>query len=135
MDYGGFGFAGVVFDGTTVTAPYSGSYPNTSYQHNFYFNPANGKVFWGMRLSNTQFQCYEWIYSDANDEAFFGFAATNGQQGLNAQVDLIGGINTSQSGLTAGSVYYAGLDGSISTTESSYRVGKAISSTKMYVTG
>lgn len=48
-------------------------------------------------------------------------------------INIIGGINESQTGLTTGTTYYAANDGSLSTTNNGRKVGKAISSTKLLV--
>ena len=48
-------------------------------------------------------------------------------------INIIGGINESQTGLTTGTTYYVANDGSLSTTNNGRKVGKAISSTKLLV--
>lgn len=49
-------------------------------------------------------------------------------------VTVIGGVNDQQSGLTAGSVYYVGSDGSLSTSTSGVKIGKALAATDLLIT-
>jgi hypothetical protein len=49
-------------------------------------------------------------------------------------VTVIGGVNDQQSGLTAGSVYYVGNDGSLSTSTSGVKIGKALAATDLLIT-
>ena len=49
-------------------------------------------------------------------------------------VTVIGGVNDQQSGLTVGSVYYVGNDGSLSTSTSGVKIGKALAATDLLIT-
>ena len=65
---------------------------------------------------------------------FVGVAKTSGSAG--ASVDVItSGVADVFSGLTAGNVYYALADGSLTTTQNTYRVGLAISTTEVLLDG
>ena len=49
-------------------------------------------------------------------------------------VTIIGGVNDQQSGLTAGSIYYVDKAGTVSTTATDYKIGKALSATELLIT-
>lgn len=71
------------------------------------------------------------IYSEnlATSFEFIGIAASDISDGTSGAVNLYGGINEAQTGLTIGADYYVQNDGSLSTTESDIKVGQAISAT------
>lgn len=60
---------------------------------------------------------------------FIGITASAIADTATGSVNTFGGINEAQSGLTIGSDYYVQDDGTLSTTASSVKVGKAISAT------
>lgn len=62
-------------------------------------------------------------------EAFIGLAGQAISDTASGTINVIGSLNGSQSGLTIGSDYYVQNDGTLSTTTSSIKVGKAISAT------
>ena len=64
-----------------------------------------------------------------NNTDFIGITAEAISDTATGAVNVYGGINEAQSGLTIGSDYYVQADGSLSTTASSVKVGKAISAT------
>jgi hypothetical protein len=58
-----------------------------------------------------------------------GLAAGAISNAATGTVNVYGGINEAQTGLTIGSDYYVQSDGSISTTASAVKIGQAISAT------
>lgn len=64
-----------------------------------------------------------------NSADFIGITAGAISDTATGAVNVYGGINESQSGLTIGSDYYVQADGSLSTTASDVKVGQAISAT------
>ena len=60
---------------------------------------------------------------------FIGITAETIANTATGPVNVLGGINEAQSGLTIGSDYYAQADGSIATTVSDVKIGQAISAT------
>jgi hypothetical protein len=64
-----------------------------------------------------------------NYTSFIGITAEAISDTATGAVNVYGGINEAQSGLTIGSDYYVQADGSLSTTTSTVKVGKAISAT------
>lgn len=63
------------------------------------------------------------------NEKFIGLAGQAISDGATGTINTPGAINESQSGLTIGSDYYLQSNGSLSTTTSSVKVGKAITAT------
>ncbi len=68
-------------------------------------------------------------YSSTNSADFIGITAEAISDTATGSVNTFGGINESQSGLTIGSDYYVQDNGSIATTSSDVKIGKAISAT------
>ena len=64
-----------------------------------------------------------------NSADFIGITAEAISDTATGAVNVYGGINEAQTGLTIGSDYYVQVDGSLSTTASSVKVGQAISAT------
>jgi len=60
---------------------------------------------------------------------FIGITAEAISDTATGAVNVYGGINEAQTGLTIGADYYVQADGSLSTTVSSVKVGQAISAT------
>ena len=67
--------------------------------------------------------------SISNNTDFIGITAEAISDTATGAVNVYGGINEAQTGLTIGSDYYVQADGSLSTTASSVKVGQAISAT------
>lgn len=59
-------------------------------------------------------------------------AIANGAPGL---VTILGGVNASVSGLTTGATYYLSSDGTLTTTATSYKAGRALSASSLLITG
>ena len=76
------------------------------------------------------------LYSgtSTNSGSWIGVAAEAISSGSSGKITLIGGINESQTGLTAGSTYYVAEDGTLQTGSTAVKVGRAVSATKLYVT-
>jgi hypothetical protein len=68
-------------------------------------------------------------YSETNSADFIGITAEAISDTATGAVNVYGGINEAQTGLTIGSDYYVQDDGSLSTTASDVKVGQAISAT------
>jgi hypothetical protein len=72
---------------------------------------------------------YTPAYTTTNSADFIGITAEAISSAATGAVNVYGGINEAQTGLTIGSDYYVQADGSLSTTASSVKVGQAISAT------
>ena len=72
---------------------------------------------------------YQAAYDASNSADFIGITAEAISDTATGPVNVYGGINEAQTGLTIGSDYYVQDDGSLSTTASSVKVGQAISAT------
>ena len=68
-------------------------------------------------------------YTSTNSADFIGITAEAISDTATGPVNVYGGINEAQTGLTIGADYYVQDDGSLSTTASSVKVGQAISAT------
>jgi hypothetical protein len=68
-------------------------------------------------------------YTETNSADFIGITSEAISDTATGAVNVYGGINEAQSGLTIASDYYVQDDGSLSTTASSVKVGQAISAT------
>ena len=71
------------------------------------------------------------IVSNITD--FIGITAEAIADTATGPVNVYGGINEAQSGLTIGSDYYVQADGSIATTVSDVKIGQAISATTINI--
>jgi hypothetical protein len=76
-----------------------------------------------------------YIYSQNNSNfAFLGIAAENISNGASGLIDLPGAINSNQSGLSIGSIYYLDVNGQLTSSSSFYgTVGRALSSTELQI--
>lgn len=70
----------------------------------------------------------------SNNDTWIGISTEAISSTATGTITVIGGVNEQQTGLTTGSTYYVAADGSLSTTDSGYKVGKAISATKILIT-
>tara|TARA_R110002126_G_scaffold8595_1_gene40334 strand:+ start:1280 stop:2776 length:1497 start_codon:yes stop_codon:yes gene_type:complete len=73
-------------------------------------------------------------YTSTNSADFIGITAEAISDTATGPVNVYGGINEAQTGLTIGSDYYVQDDGSLSTTVSAVLAGKAISATTINIT-
>jgi hypothetical protein len=70
----------------------------------------------------------------SNNDTWIGISTEAISSTATGTITVVGGVNEQQTGLTTGSTYYVAADGSLSTTDSGYKVGKAISATKILIT-
>jgi hypothetical protein len=82
---------------------------------------------------------YQAAYNSTNltSENFIGFSDAAYSDAATATIQLVGSVNTAQSGLTAGQSHYVQTDGTLSTTadDPSVFAGTAVSSTSIIVKG
>ena len=70
----------------------------------------------------------------STNSSWFGVADESISSGSAGKITHIGGINESVSGLTTGVIYYADKVGGLSSTSTGFKVGKALSATKLLIT-
>lgn len=70
-------------------------------------------------------------FVDGNYLDFIGLASQAISDAATGTINVIGSLNESQSGLSIGSDYYVQPNGTLSTTTSAVKIGKAISATKI----
>ena len=94
------------------------------------YDSANGKVVTVYRDGgSTDGTSVVFAVTSSNNTDFIGITAEAISDTATGAVNVYGGINEAQTGLTIGSDYYVQDDGSLSTTASSVKVGQAISAT------
>jgi hypothetical protein len=103
----------------------------TSYQGAVGYDSVNKKIIpiWGFESSNGSAAVLTAPYTATNSASFIGITSKAISDTATGAVNVYGGINEAQTGLTIGSDYYVQDDGSLSTTASSVKVGQAISAT------
>ena len=125
-----------MFDGTVINMLNLASGINGSYDSfNAFYNPVSDTIRVSWKQSTTAYFAYELSTFSSNSGLFFGIANSSATLGLNARVDLVGGINQDQTNLTQGSTYYATSDGALTTTSNTSRVGLAINANDLYIKG
>jgi len=72
------------------------------------------------------------VVSSSNIANWVGIATAAISSGATGTITIFTGTNDQQSGLTAGTVYYANTSGGLSTS-GTYKVGKAISATEILI--
>jgi hypothetical protein len=118
---------------TTSAVPYF--YPSSSLITSVSWNLKYGKVllFDGFSSASN----YVTVGVGSNSTKFIGFASATVANGINETVNVIGGVNSSQTALSTSNKYYVQVDGSLSTTQGSTGVyaGTALSASKILVKG
>ena len=113
---------GISFDSPIVIASTSTNYFSSTFD-----SSANSTV---VAYRNASISTAESIVVVGTNSAdFIGITAGAISDTATGAVNVYGGINEAQTGLTIGSDYYVQDDGSLSTTASSVKVGQAISAT------
>ena len=94
-----------------------------------YDSTSNKVIIAYQRASQGRVEVWTTGYTATNYTSFIGITAEAIANTATGPVNVYGGINEAQTGLTIGSDYYVQNDGSLSTTASSVKVGQAISAT------
>jgi hypothetical protein len=71
----------------------------------------------------------------SNFTTWIGYSTQTVTNGQNVAVTTLSGSNSNQTGLTTGAVYYIDFTGALTTTATAVKVGRALSATKLLVTG
>lgn len=93
---------------------------------------SGGKIFVGYINSGYKARIYMPYVLSTNASNYVGLAKTAASNGQSVTVTIVGGTNTSVTGLTANTSYYVTFDGQISTTGYA-RIGRALSATSILV--
>jgi len=86
------------------------------------------------RVSDNDYQGTVIAGVSSNVSNWIGVAAEAISDGASGDITILGGVNENQSSLTINTVYYAQPTGGIGTTSQDFKVGRAISATKILVT-
>ena len=128
-----FGSTNVVSDTYSNNMYLSLVYDPDNIQSVLSYSDVLGNLYWGRSLvlkSNT-------ISANLTSENYIGIAAEAISNGATGKVNIVGGVNSAQTGLTTARTHYLLNDGSLSTTSADPVVvaGTAISDTKIIVKG
>lgn len=124
-----FGTASTAFT-TSIGTDFGGTYAGGATAAGFFTFPSassNGRAFWG-----------KGAFTNLTSTNFIGFSRATYANAATATVDVIGSVNSGQSGLTTGSPYYVLASGTGALTTSSsgnYYAGIATSATSILVKG
>jgi hypothetical protein len=103
--------------------------PPNSFSNSATYNSTNGIVVNAFEGSSSYGTAVTYQPGSTNSADFIGITAEAISNTATGAVNVYGGINEAQTGLTIGSDYYVQNDGSISTTSSAVKIGQAISAT------
>jgi len=150
-DYGSYAIVGTVGSGKSITLSQYNVFHNSGMASasGFYkaqcngWNVSSGKLIVGYNPdADYKVAALTPAGGATNVQKWFGAATSTVSTGQTLDVTHVGGINENQSGLTVGSTYYIGSDGALTATAPELtasnqwrRVGKAISATKLLITG
>ena len=103
-----------------------------SSDQNMTFNPVAFE--WARHYeSGTSYTIYYASAGTTNATEFIGFADNSAAANQYVLIDTSGGVNANQSGLTAGTSYYIGNDGTLTTSVSDAKAGVALSGSEILV--
>lgn len=102
---------------------------STSSYLSSYDTTANQAIMGFTDGSNSYGQAFAYIPAGSTKDNAIGLTASAIANGASGSVNLKGGLNEAQTGLTIGADYYAQDDGTLSTTVTSSKIGQAISAT------
>lgn len=126
--------------GTTVTTGtllQLNSTVTTNYTRNFVVADPLRLQFIIAGSSGNSIQGNTWtnVSSNMSSDNLIGFSSASYTNGQTATINVVGSVNTAQSGLTAGTKYYVGAAGSLTTVSSQPYAGVALSATSILVKG
>lgn len=75
------------------------------------------------------------VFTNLTSSNIIGLSSASYTNGQTATINVVGSVNTGQSGLTAGTKYYAGNGGGVTTANTQPYVGIALSATNILVKG
>ena len=135
---------GVALFGTISGSTASFSSTTTFSTSNYLFHPPNPtflhyddnaqKAVVVYRVSDNDYHGTVLSGTTTNVSTWIGIAAEAISNGASGDITILGGVNENQSSLTINTVYYAQPAGGIGTTSQDYKVGRAISATKLLIT-
>ena len=129
--------AGKISSGTVSSWSSSTNFNNgqVTYDIDSAYDPAsNQMVVTYLDGNNSYARTYRAVTASGDSGNWIGFATENISDTASGDITILGGVNSNQTGLTAGSTYYVTTTGGISTTSTANKIGKALSSTEILVT-
>ena len=121
------------FSSTTTfsTSNYLFHQPNPTFLH---YDDNAQKAVIVYRVSDNDYHGTVLSGTTTNVSTWIGIATEAISDGASGDITILGGVNENQSSLTVNTVYYAQPAGGIGTTSQDYKVGRAISATKLLIT-
>ena len=129
--------SGYVSGNTFVSSPVTSVGGNSNYVHTAYDSVEDKVVFTYINNSGDKVEAKVYTVPFTSNQSYIGIADGSYADSATATVQIIGGVNSSQSGLSGGSRYYITPAGSLTSTDDADNVfaGTAISSTQLIVKG
>ena len=118
--------------------PYNNNYSNGRADP---INPELGILYAWVASNDDKFQILQAESGDTNATEFIGFSSGTYTNGQTASIDILGGVNTNQSGLTIGKQYFVAANGDLAESPikeaGNFRqeAGKSLSATSILVKG
>jgi len=134
-NYGNVKYGTVSGSGITATISFTNSFTVVSYAGKIYpcYDPDDDKLVYVFNNPTTYGNAIVIGSVTSNVSNLLGLSTQTVSNGASVPVTLFDGVNTNQSGLTTGAIYYVSNAGTISTTTSNYLLGKAVSATSLLV--
>ena len=108
----------------------TGSSNNGATESDLIYNPDQGNLIYTYRDGGADDgEAVAFTLGSTNATSFIGITNAAISSGATGEVAVKGGLSTNQSSLTIGSTYYVQANGSLATTSSTTKAGKAISAT------
>ena len=132
-----YSVSGYVSGTTFVSSPRVSVGGNSNWPHTAYDSTENKVVFSYINNSGDKVEAKVYTTPFTTNQSYIGIADGSYANSATATVQIVGGVNSSQSGLSAGTKYYVSETGSLTTSDDAANafVGTAISSTKLIVKG
>jgi len=131
-----------IYSGTISGTTWSGSsstsfYGGRAQQLDSVYNPnfARGMIFYKNATNSDRPTLVIQDTATSDSDEFLGLAAETISSGSTGKVTLLGGVNENQTGLTTNDRLYLNVAGDLTSANTGTSVGRAISSTKVLVTG
>ena len=134
--------ATVIGNEITVNSSTQFDTTSTAYDLGAAYDSTNNKVIVSYRNSANNYGIARVIQpygatTNLKSENYIGIAAESIAGGATGKINIVGGVNTNQTGLTTAKTYYVQIDGSLATTPTDPAVvaGTSIGATKIIVKG
>jgi len=119
----------LTINGTAFTSIIKQNLPASTAYINSVFDPDTNKIIYYYQDAGTaelQARTYSPFFLTTNANSYIGIATANISNGATGTINILGGTNASQSGLTVGGNYWLDFDGTLSASKTNYaKIGYA----------